>query len=208
MPHRQFQPVDHELFPADGPPTFRLLRMTEGLYYVLAGVGLAFANMTSWIATCFGLPGTWVIVALTALTCYFFPSNGSLGLSWSTVALLGGLAVLAEVWETGAAAAAAKRAGASRRGASFAMLGAMAGSVAGAVIGAPIPIVGSMVAAIAGAAAGAFAGAWLGESRSGRTAFERLAVGQAAATGRVWGAIGKIAIGFAMVLVATAAYFF
>jgi uncharacterized protein len=181
--------------------------MTEGFVYVAAGIGLAFANITAWIAACFGLPGTWVIVALTALACHFLPERGSLGVAWSTVAVLAVLAVFAELWETGAAVAAAKRAGASRRGASFAMLGAIAGSILGAIVGAPIPVIGSMVAAIVGAAGGAFAGAWIGEGRTGRPMSERVAVGTAAATGRVWGVVGKLAIGLVMVIVATGAYF-
>src|SRR5437870_385124 len=65
--------------------------MSETATYILAGVALCFANTTAWVATWFGLPGTWVIVALTALACHFFPSSGSLGLSWMTVGVLAGM---------------------------------------------------------------------------------------------------------------------
>jgi hypothetical protein len=37
---------------------------------------------------------------------------------------------------------------------------------------------------------------------------ERVAVGKAAASGRVLGTVGKLLVGLAMVIVATAAYFF
>ncbi|HVJ84283.1 MAG TPA: DUF456 family protein, partial [Caulifigura sp.] len=109
--------------------------MSETATYILAGIALCFANTTAWVATWFGLPGTWVIVALTALACQFFPNSGSLGLSWMTVGVLAGMAVLAEVWETSAGAMLAKNAGGSRRGAAFSMLGAIAGSIAGAFLG-------------------------------------------------------------------------
>src|SRR5436190_24380243 len=73
-------------------------RMTETLSYILAGIALTFANCMAWVATFFGLPGTWVIVALTALTCHFFPSSGHLGLSWWSIGALGVLALTGEIW--------------------------------------------------------------------------------------------------------------
>ncbi|MBX3442773.1 MAG: DUF456 domain-containing protein [Planctomyces sp.] len=181
--------------------------MTESAIYVLAGVGLAFANTLAWVASWFGMPGTWVIVALTALACHFFPSQGMLGLSWGSVGVLAGLAVLGEVLETAASAASTRKAGGSRRGAVFAMMGAIAGSLVGAFMGIPIPVVGPMIAAVVGAAAGAFGGAWIGEGRFGHTIAARLAISRAAATGRVWGTVGKLAVGLLMVTFATAAFF-
>jgi uncharacterized protein len=182
--------------------------MSQTALYIVAGIALCFANTTAWVATWFGLPGTWVMVALTALACHFFPEIGSLGLSWLSVGVLGGLAVLGEVWETGASAMLAKNAGGSRRGAAFSMLGAIAGSIAGAFLGVPIPVFGSMIGAVAGAAGGAFAGAWIGEGQLGRSVVDRMAIGKAAASGRVLGTIGKLVVGLAMVVVATAAFFF
>ena len=182
--------------------------MSQTATYILAGVALCFANTTAWVATWFGLPGTWVIVALTALTCHFFPSTGTLGLSWVTVGVLSGMAVLGEVWETASSAMLAKNAGGSRRGAAFSMLGAIAGSITGAFLGVPIPVFGSMIGAILGAAGGAFAGAWIGEGQVGRSMVERVTIGKAAATGRVFGTLGKLLVGLGMVIVATAAFFF
>jgi hypothetical protein len=37
---------------------------------------------------------------------------------------------------------------------------------------------------------------------------ERVSIGKAAATGRVFGTLGKLLVGLAMVVVATAAFFF
>jgi len=182
--------------------------MSQTATYILAGIALSFANTTAWVATWFGLPGTWIIVALTALACHFFPSTGSLGLSWLTVGVLSGMAVLGEVWETASAAMLAKNAGGSRRGAAFSMLGAIAGSITGAFLGVPIPVFGSMIGAIAGAAGGAFAGAWIGEGQMGRTMVERVSIGKAAATGRIFGTLGKLLVGLGMVIVATSAFFF
>lgn len=182
--------------------------MTETAVYLLAGLGLVFANVMAWIATWFGLPGTWVIVAVTALVCHFFPSRGgTMGLDWWSVGVLAVLAVIGEFWETGAAAASARKAGATRRGATYGLIGGVVGGFVGGIVGAPVPIVGSIIAALLGAAGGAFAGAWYGEGRTGRPLGERFAVGRAAAGGRVWGTLGKIAIGFVMVAVSTVAYF-
>ncbi len=126
--------------------------MSETATYLAAGIALCFANTTAWVATWFGLRAPGSSSPLTALTCQFFPSNGSLGLGWTSVGVVAGLAVLAEIFETGAAAMLAKNAGASRRGAAFSMLGALVGSVTGAFLGVPIPVFGSMIGAIVGAA--------------------------------------------------------
>lgn len=191
------------------PERVDLRLMSENLAYLLAGIVLVVANTTAWVATWFGLPGTWIIVALTALVCHFFPgkADGALGLSWTSVIVLAVMALVGELWETGAAAAAAKKVGGSRRGATFAMLGAFLGSIVGAFLGTPIPIIGTLVGAVAGAAGGAFAGAWIGEGQVGKSLIERVAIGKAAASGRVLGTLGKLFIGLAMVLVSTAAYF-
>jgi uncharacterized protein YqgC (DUF456 family) len=81
------------------------------------------------------------------------------------------------------------------------MVGAIVGSILGLMIGLPILIVGPFIMAVLGGAAGAFAGAYLGEAWKGRGHEARIAVGRGAFTGRIWGTIGKLAVGAVMLVV-------
>ena len=64
-----------------------------------------------------------------------------------------------------------------------------------------MPILGSFVMALLGGAAGAFAGAYLGEMWKGRTDDERIAAGQGAFVGKIWGTLGKLACGAVIVAI-------
>ena len=62
--------------------------------------------------------------------------------------------------------------------------------------------------ALVGGAAGAFFGAYLGEAWKGRPHDERIAAGRGAFTGRIWGTVGKLAVGAVMLaIVAWDAFF-
>jgi hypothetical protein len=62
--------------------------------------------------------------------------------------------------------------------------------------------------ALVGGAAGAFFGAYLGEAWKGRPHDARVAAGRGAFTGRIWGTVGKLAVGAIMlVIVAWDAFF-
>jgi uncharacterized protein len=64
------------------------------------------------------------------------------------------------------------------------------------------------VMALLGGAAGAFFGAYLGEAWKGRAHEHRVAAGRGAFSGRIWGTVGKLAVGAAMlVIVAWDAFF-
>ena len=122
-------------------------------------------------------------------------------LTWSTVGVLIVLAIVGEIVEFGAGAAGAAKQGASRRGIVLSILGAMVGSFTGLAIGAPIPILGSFVMAVLGGAVGAFVGAYTGEAWKGRSEAERMAVGRGAFSGRLWGTVGKLAVGAIMLAI-------
>ena len=82
------------------------------------------------------------------------------------------------------------------------------GSIVGFGIGTPIPIIGSLVMAVLGGAAGAFVGAYVGEVWKGRAEPERMAAGRGAFFGRIWGTVGKLAVGAVMLaIVAWDAFF-
>jgi uncharacterized protein YqgC (DUF456 family) len=176
-------------------------------YYLWATL-LVLSCGVAWLTTLVTLPGNWLIAGLAALFAWLEPEVAGRGISWNTVAVLLGLAVLGEVVEFAASAAGAAKQGASKRGVALSMLGAMVGSVLGLMIGTPIPILGQFVMALIGGAAGAFLGAYLGEAWKGREHEERVAAGRGAFAGRIWGTVGKLAVGVVMlVIVAWHAFF-
>ncbi|MBN00983.1 MAG: hypothetical protein CMJ77_17850 [Planctomycetaceae bacterium] len=177
--------------------------MDSAWIYYLFAVLLLLANASSWCLTLLTLPGNWMIVVFTAVFAWFFPIEVGPGISWVTVAILAGLAVLGEIFEAVTGAAGAAKQGGSRRSMFLAVIGAVLGSLGGAIIGVPVPIIGSAVAAIFGGAIGAFAGAILGEQWKGRSWEKRMEVGRAAFFGRIFGTVGKLAIGAIMVVIAT-----
>lgn len=174
--------------------------MAAWAYYLWA-VLLVLASSAAWLTTLVTLPGNWIIVGLAALFAWLIPVEVGPGVTWLTVAVLAGIAILGEVLEFGASAAGAAKQGASKRGVALSMLGAIVGSMLGLLVGTPVPVVGSFVMALVGGAAGAFAGAYIGEGWKGQPEEHRLAVGRGAFTGRIWGTIGKLAAGAIMLVV-------
>jgi uncharacterized protein len=176
------------------------------LYY-LAAIFLVLLCCAAWLTTLLTLPGNWLVVGLAALFAWWFPVDAGRGIAWQTVGIAAGLAAAGEVIEFSAGAAGAAKHGASRRAVALSLVGAMLGSLAGFFVGLPIPILGPLIVAVVGGAAGAFAGAYVGETWKGRPEAEKLAVGHGAFMGRIWGTLGKLAIGAAIVaLVAVDAF--
>jgi uncharacterized protein YqgC (DUF456 family) len=175
--------------------------MNPWLYYTLA-VLVLFAGGLCWLSNLFSLPGNWILLALVALFAWLVPHTAGRGVAWTTVGVMAALAVLGEIVEFIAGAAGAAKQGASRRSIWLSLLGAVVGSIAGATAGLPIPVIGSIAGALLGGSAGAFGGAYLGELWSERTHSQGVAVGKAAFLGRLWGTLGKFAIGAAMLAIA------
>jgi uncharacterized protein YqgC (DUF456 family) len=181
--------------------------MDAWLYYLLA-IALVLACGVCWLTNLFSLPGNWGIVALVAAFWFFVPSEGSRGIDNVCLAVIVVLAIAGEVIEFAAGAVGAAKVGASRRSIWYSLVGAMAGSIGGAAMGVPIPVIGSLVAALVGGSVGAFAGAYLGESSLERSHMERLSIGKGAVIGRLWGTVGKFAVGAVMLGVAAVDAFF
>jgi uncharacterized protein len=169
-------------------------------YYLWAFL-LVVGCCVAWLTSLVTLPGNWLIVGFAALFAWLMPSDPQHGLTWTSVAVLLGLAVVGEVIEFGAGAAGAAKHGASKRGVALSMVGAIVGSILGLMVGTPIPVIGSFVMALVGGAAGAFGGAYLGESWKGRPEEQRVAVGRGAFAGRIWGTVGKLAVGAIMLAI-------
>ena len=108
---------------------------TYYLWALLLVVGCAVA----WLLTLVALPGNWIVAGGAARLPWLLPDEAGQGITWTTVAVLLGFAVLGEVVEFAAGAAGAAKQGASRRAIALSMVGAIVGSIAGLAIGAPIP---------------------------------------------------------------------
>jgi uncharacterized protein YqgC (DUF456 family) len=174
--------------------------MSGWAYYLWACL-LVFASCAAWTTTLVTAPGNWFIAGFAALFAWLIPVSGGHGVSWTTVAVLLGLAVLGEIVEFGAGAAGAARQGASKRGVALSMVGAVVGSVLGLLAGSPILVLGPFIMALVGGAAGAFFGAYIGESWKGRPEETRIAVGRGAFAGRIWGTVAKLAVGAIMLAI-------
>jgi uncharacterized protein YqgC (DUF456 family) len=184
--------------------------MNPELTYYLWALLLVVGCAVAWLLNLVTLPGNWLIVVGAALFAWLLPVQQGRGIAWSMVIVLAVLAVLGEVIEFAAGAAGAAKQGASRRAVALSMVGGIVGSIAGLAAGVPIPIpvVGPLVMALLGGAGGAFAGAYLGEAWKGRDETARTAAGRGAFVGRIWGTVGKFAVGAVMLaIVAWDAFF-
>jgi hypothetical protein len=177
------------------------------LYYLAAMVLVALCCL-AWLSTLIALPGNWIVVGLAAIFAWWYPVELGRGIAWQTVGIAAVLAVIGETIEFSAGAAGAAKHGASRRAVALSLVGAMLGGFAGFFVGVPIPVLGPLIVSVLGGAAGAFIGAYIGETWKGRTEAEKLAAGHGAFMGRIWGTLGKLAVGAAIVaLVAIDAFF-
>lgn len=148
---------------------------------------LAFGG-TSLLLNALGLPGNWVLLALTI--GYAFLSHFE-RVGWGTLGVMAGLAGLAEVLELVVGLAWTAKRGVTRRG----TLGAFLGGLLGALVMAElVPPLGAML----GAFGGTFVGASLLEYTSERKQDAALRAGRAAFVGRIVAASLKTLCGFWM----------
>jgi uncharacterized protein YqgC (DUF456 family) len=171
--------------------------MNYWLYYTLA-IGLVAAGFVCWLSNLLSLPGNWALLGLASLFAWLVPHDSSRGVSWNTVWILLALAIAGEIIEFVAGAAGAAKRGASRRSIWLSLIGGLAGSIGGAIVGLPIALIGSPIAALLGGATGAFVGAYLGESWAKRPQGQSLEVAKGAFVARLWGTVGKLAVGAVM----------
>jgi uncharacterized protein YqgC (DUF456 family) len=169
------------------------------MVYLYATV-LTVLNLVFWIGILFNLPGTWLMVLVTAVLKWWQP--GYVQVSWTVLGVAVGLAMLGEVLEFVLGAAGSRHAGGSKRAAALAIVGSLVGGIVGTAL--PVPIVGTLV----GACLGAFVGSLLGDLWAGRPLFPSFEAGWGAAVGRFWGTVSKLAVGAIMVVVLALAAFF
>jgi uncharacterized protein len=169
------------------------------MVYVSAMV-LTVLNLVFWLGILFNLPGTWLMVLVTAVLKWWQPEY--VLVSWTTLGVAAGLAVLAEGLEFVLGAAGSRRAGGSTRAAALAIVGSLVGGIIGTAL--PVPIVGTLI----GACLGAFAGSLIGDLWAGRPLFPSFEAGWGAAVGRFWGTVSKLAIGGIIVIILALSAFF
>src|SRR2546428_4739012 len=131
-----------------------------------------------------GVPGLWVMV-LGVIGYGWLMGFQSVGVA--TIAVVVGLAFLAELVEWWLGFGLARRYGGSRR----AGWGALVGGLVGAAIGVPVPLIGSVIAGFVGS----FAGATLLEYTTSGTAASAVRAGGGALVGRAAAAAAQSPVG-------------
>jgi uncharacterized protein YqgC (DUF456 family) len=157
-------------------------------------------NAVFWFSILLGLPGAWLMILLAVGVEAFGPDLQLFGKTvlWTAVAL----ALLGEVLEFLLGAAGSARAGGSLRAAALSVLGGIVGGILGTAV--PLPVLGTLF----GACAGAFVGSLIGDFWAGRTWFQTLRAGRAAAVGRFYGTVSKGLTGGAVFLLLAGSAFF
>jgi uncharacterized protein YqgC (DUF456 family) len=175
------------------------------MIYVWAAV-LTLVNLVWLVTVVLGLPGTWLMVASTALVAWWQwgdPETGQAGMfSLATLIAIVALAAVAEIAEFLTGVVGSKQAGGTRWGS----VGAIGGGILGAIVATPlipVPILGSLIGACGGAAVGA--GAL--ELISGRKMAESARSGVGAGMGTLVGRMVKLVAGIAIWLIVTVAAF-
>jgi len=169
--------------------------MMTAMEWFAMGLALLFAvlGLACLVLTAVGLPGTWLMVGLAAVTALLKSGLGNAGDTslWWTIAACVGLAGIGEVIETAAGAAGSHAGGGTRRG----MVGAIVGGIAGSIVLTPllpVPLLGTLVGAVIGTFAGALVAELTGESAPPSGDSLRAAAG--ATVGRLIGSMGKTLI--------------
>ena len=164
--------------------------------------------MTFWLLNLIGIPGNWMIVAISLLWIIIGPSDYRF--SWIVLVVLVILALIVEAIEFGASVVGTKKLGGSGRGAALSVVGSIVGGIVGAFFGIPVPIplVGMLIGSLLFAAMGAWIGATIGEKWVGKPMKESVQIGGAAFAGRLLGTLGKLVVGSTMVAISIAAPFF
>ena len=155
--------------------------------------------LACWLLTIIGAPGNWFMIVAVFLYVLFGPEDGHLQIHWAWIIGLIVFAALGEIFEFLAGAFGAAKMGGSKRGATLAFVGSLIGGIVGLYFGLPIPIIGQLVAALLFACLGALVGAMMGEKWKGRDWKESFQIGTAAAVGRFFGTVGKVAFGLLMI---------
>ncbi len=142
------------------------------------------------LLTILQLPGTWLIVCSAVAYSWHYDWQ-AIQPAWLIAASV--IAAAAEIVELASGAIAAKKSGASRRAAWYALFGGIAGAL---LLSIPVPLFGTLV----GALIGCFGGALIAELQEGRGLNAGTKAGLFTAAGRAIGGVFKM---FAALAVST-----
>ena len=147
-----------------------------------------------------GAPGNWLMLIIALIYYVLMPADSpyAFGLLILSMVLL--FAVVGELLEFFTGAISTKKAGGSRRGMWFSIIGSVFGSFTGVLVGIPIPIIGSFIGALLFSGMGALLGAYYGELLEGKNSREAWEVGLSSFVGRVLGSLFKIICGLAALI--------
>lgn len=143
-----------------------------------------------------GAPGNWIMLGLAGFYSWLMPNESPYDFGLIVIVMVLLLATLGEVLEFFTGAISTKKAGGTKRGMWFSVIGSIIGSVAGIFVGIPIPVVGSLIAALLFSGVGALLGAYYGEKVEGKNSKDAWKVGVSSFTGRILGSLFKIICGF------------
>jgi uncharacterized protein YqgC (DUF456 family) len=165
-------------------------RLMTWLYYILT----LLVMLVGMFLNIVGLPGIWLMIAAVAIYAWLTGVGQFVGLT--SLMVLVGIGLLAELVEFLAGSAGAKKAGGSKRAAIGAIVGGLIGGLFLSVV--PIPIISTII----GACLGAFIGAAIVEYMIFKDADRSMRVGLGAMHGRFLGIIGKLIFSIIIFLVA------
>ena len=143
-----------------------------------------------------GAPGNWIMLGIASFYSWVMPNNSPYDFGIFVIGIVLLLAVVGEILEFFTGAISTKKAGGTKRGMWFSVIGSVFGSLVGIFIGIPIPIIGSLIAALLFSGIGALLGAYYGEKVEGKNSKDAWEVGVSSFAGRILGSLFKIVSGF------------
>ena len=143
-----------------------------------------------------GAPGNWIMLGVGSFYSWLIPESSPYDFGFVVIGIVFLLATIGEIIEFFTGAIVTRKAGGTKRGMWFSIIGSVIGSIAGIFVGIPIPIIGSLIAALLFSGFGALLGAYFGEKVEGRNSQDAWKVGVSSFTGRILGSLFKIVCGF------------
>ena len=155
-----------------------------------------------------GAPGNWIMLGVASFYSWLMPNESPYGFGIFIILIILMLATIGEILEFFTGAISTKKAGGTKRGVWFSVIGSIIGSLLGVFVGIPIPIIGSLIAALLFSGVGALLGAYYGEKVEGKNFQEAWKVGVSSFIGRILGSLFKMICGFIALIFTSIAMFF
>ena len=143
-----------------------------------------------------GAPGNWIMLGVASFYSWLMPNESPYDFGILIILIVLIFAIICEMLEFFSGAISTRKAGGTKRGVWFSVIGSIIGSLAGIFVGIPIPIIGSLIAALLFSGIGALLGAYYGEKVEGKNSKDAWNVGVSSFIGRILGSLFKIICGF------------